>query len=270
MKKFVVFKTLCLSVVLGHSLLAAEGSTEVQKQLEKPKDYKVVKGEKNAWYLGISYQVGQASQSVKNPPKSSEFNYPKFPVGKTDYLAVMQGLGLTVGYKQFFGEKRWFGARYYGFMDYGHAVFGANALTSDNGGVCELHEPCATKVGTMGNLSDMFTYGVGIDTLYNVINKEDASFGFFFGAQIAGNSWGNTTGAFLETKSPYKHTSYSLDPAIFQFLFNLGIRTHIGRHQEFDFGVKIPTINVYYFNHGNLSFTYRRQYSLYVGYRYNF
>ncbi|VEJ25745.1 outer membrane protein 9 [Helicobacter pylori] len=70
MKKFVVFKTLCLSVVLGNSLLAAEGSTEVQKQLEKPKDYKVVKGEKNAWYLGISYQVGQASQSVKNPPKA--------------------------------------------------------------------------------------------------------------------------------------------------------------------------------------------------------
>ncbi|GLP31666.1 hypothetical protein HpBGD84_16970 [Helicobacter pylori] len=33
---------------------------------------------------------------------------------------------------------------------------------------------------------------------------------------------------------------------------------------------RIPTINVYYFNHGNLSFTYRRQYSLYVGYRYNF
>lgn len=97
MKKFVVFKTLCLSVVLGNSLLAAEGSTEVQKQLEKPKDYKAVKGEQNAWYLGISYQVGQASQSVKNPPKSSEFNYPKFPVGKTDYLAVMQGLGLTCG-----------------------------------------------------------------------------------------------------------------------------------------------------------------------------
>lgn len=189
MKKFVVFKTLCLSVVLGNSLLAAEGSTEVQKQLEKPKEYKAVKGEKNAWYLGISYQVGQASQSVKNPPKSSEFNYPKFPVGKTDYLAVMQGLGLTVGYKQFFGEKRWFGARYYGFMDYGHAVFGANALTSDNGGVCELHQPCATKVGTMGNLSDMFTYGVGIDTLYNVINKEDASFGFFF--------WGSNRGQLL-------------------------------------------------------------------------
>lgn len=70
MKKFVVFKTLCLSVVLGNSLVAAEGSTEVQKQLEKPKEYKAVKGEKNAWYLGISYQVGQASQSVKNPPKA--------------------------------------------------------------------------------------------------------------------------------------------------------------------------------------------------------
>ncbi|AFI06052.1 outer membrane protein [Helicobacter cetorum] len=268
MKKFVVFRALCLSAVLGGNLLAVESN--VEKQLDMSKEHKAVKGEKNAWYVGMSYQVGQASESVKNPPKSSHFNYPKFPVGKTDYLAVMQGLGLTIGYKQFFGDKRWFGMRYYVFMDYGHAIFGANALTSDSGGACELNKPCATKVGTMGNVSDMFTYGGGIDTLYNVISKEDVSFGFFLGAQIAGNSWGNTTGGFLETKSPYRHSSASLTPSIFQFLFNVGIRTHIGKHQGFDFGVKIPTINVNYFNRGGLSFTYRRQYALYVGYRYSF
>ena len=53
----------------------------------------------------------------------------------------------------------------------------------------------------MGNLSDMFTYGVGIDTLYNVINKEDASFGFFLGLKSRVTLGGNTTGAFWKLKA---------------------------------------------------------------------
>ncbi|WP_104747974.1 outer membrane protein [Helicobacter cetorum] len=281
MKKFVVFRALCLSVVLSSGLVATESN--IEKHLDKPKEHKKVKGEKDAWYVGISYQVGQASESVRNPDRNSPYNFRKFPVGKTDYLAVMQGIGLTVGYKQFYGAKRWFGMRYYGFMDYGHSNFGGGALTGWNSNVCydpqtgQRNLPCGVnnpKDGNVSgnttrfnNISDMFTYGIGIDTLYNVINRENASFGFFFGAQIAGNSWGNTTGTFVRSLVNHK---YDVDPAIFQFLFNLGIRTHIGKHQGFDFGVKIPTINVYYFNRGGLSLTYRRQYSIYVGYRYSF
>ncbi|WP_104713163.1 outer membrane protein [Helicobacter cetorum] len=289
MKKFVVFGALCLSVALLSNLVAAESN--IEKHLDKPEDHKKkVKGEKDAWYVGISYQVGQASESVRNPERGNHYNIRQFPVGKTDYLAVMQGIGLTVGYKQFYGAKRWFGMRYYGFMDYGHSNFGGGALTGWDNNVCDPQSvqagtPCGMEnLGTdkdpvynnahstrFNNISDMFTYGVGIDTLYNVINRENASFGFFFGAQIAGNSWGNTLGSLVEAKDTrYKHQSASIDPAIFQFLFNLGMRTHIGKHQGFDFGVKIPTINVYYFNEGGLNVKYRRQYSIYVGYRYNF
>ncbi|WP_104695368.1 outer membrane protein [Helicobacter salomonis] len=205
--------------------------------------------ERNAWYVGASYQVGQVGQMIKNPPLGDPLNYPKFPSGHYTYAAVMQGLGISVGYKHFLGHKKWFGLRYYGFMDYGHAVFGANELVPGQ--------------GTVANLTDMFTYGGGIDTLYDVINRDTATFGFFFGVAIAGNSWGNTTGGFLKSKG-------DIDPAIFQFLFNAGLRTTIAKHQEFDFGVKIPTINDYYFHNGPLTFTYRRQYSLYVGYRFNF
>ncbi|EMH69746.1 hypothetical protein HMPREF1452_01483, partial [Helicobacter pylori HP260Bi] len=34
---------------------------------------------------------------------------------------AMNGIGIQVGYKQFFGQKRRWGARYYGFFDYNHA-----------------------------------------------------------------------------------------------------------------------------------------------------
>ncbi|WP_120945240.1 MULTISPECIES: outer membrane protein [Helicobacter] len=212
--------------------------------------------ERNAWYVGASYQVGQVAQMIKNPPPGDPLNYAKFPSGHYTYAAVMQGLGISVGYKHFLGKKKWFGFRYYGFFDYGHAVFGANALTN-------LGTSSNPSYSTVANLTDMFTYGGGIDTLYDIINKDSATFGLFFGVAIAGNSWGNTTRAFLKTKG-------HVDPAIFQFLFNAGFRTTIAKHQEFDFGVKIPTINDYYFHNGPLTFTYRRQYSLYVGYRFNF
>ncbi|WP_163534244.1 outer membrane protein [Helicobacter suis] len=216
-----------------------------------------LQAERNAWYVGASYEVGQVGETVRNPkPGGSDYNFEKLPSGHYSLLAVMQGLGISVGYKQFFGKKKWFGLRYYGFMDYGHSVFGANELVPGK--------------GTFANLTDMFTYGGGIDTLYDVINKDDVTFGFFLGAAIAGNSWGNTTGGSLLAVAYPANSEQALDPAIFQFLFNLGMRTTIGKHQEFDFGIKIPTINDYYFNKKGLSFTYRRQYSLYVGYRYNF
>ncbi|WP_260321701.1 MULTISPECIES: outer membrane protein [unclassified Helicobacter] len=223
-----------------------------------------LQAERNAWFVGASYEFGQVGQKIGNPAHGKyRFSRLPAPAGGYSNLAVMQGLGISVGYKQFFGKKKWFGLRYYGFMDYGHAVFGANALVNQG-------TPSNPIYHTFANISDMFTYGGGIDTLYDVINKKDVTFGFFLGAAIAGNSWGNTTGGTLLNIAYPATSKQVLDPAIFQFLFNLGMRTTIGKHQEFDFGIKIPTINDYYFNKKNLSVAYRRQYSLYVGYRYNF
>ncbi|MGL2526526.1 SabA family sialic acid-binding adhesin, partial [Helicobacter pylori] len=39
---------------------------------------------------------------------------------------AMNGIGIQVGYKQFFGQKRKWGARYYGFFDYNHAFIKSN------------------------------------------------------------------------------------------------------------------------------------------------
>ncbi|OOP91383.1 hypothetical protein B0X48_07205, partial [Helicobacter pylori] len=62
---------------------------------------------------------------------------------------AMNGIGVQVGYKQFFGKKRRCGLRYYGFFDYNHAYIKSNFFNS---------------------ASDVWTYGVGMDALYNFIN----------------------------------------------------------------------------------------------------
>ncbi|MGL2659656.1 Hop family adhesin BabA, partial [Helicobacter pylori] len=53
---------------------------------------------------------------------------------------AMNGIGIQVGYKQFFGQKRKWGARYYGFFDYNHAFIKSNFFNS---------------------ASDVWTYGFG-------------------------------------------------------------------------------------------------------------
>ncbi|GAA7777041.1 outer membrane beta-barrel protein [Helicobacter pylori] len=89
---------------------------------------------------------------------------------------AMNGIGVQIGYKQFFGEKKRWGARYYGFFDYNHAYI---------------------KSSFFNSASDVFTYGVGTDVLYNFINDKATknskiSFGVFGGIALAGTSWLNS------------------------------------------------------------------------------
>ncbi|WP_162974096.1 outer membrane protein, partial [Helicobacter pylori] len=68
---------------------------------------------------------------------------------------AMNGIGIQVGYKQFFGQKRKWGARYYGFFDYNHAFI---------------------KSSFFNSASDVWTYGFGADALYNFINDKATNF----------------------------------------------------------------------------------------------
>ncbi|WP_162979990.1 Hop family adhesin BabA, partial [Helicobacter pylori] len=70
-------------------------------------------------------------------------------VGSQTNNGAMNGIGIQVGYKQFFGQKRKWGARYYGFFDYNHAFI---------------------KSSFFNSASDVWTYGFGADALYNFIN----------------------------------------------------------------------------------------------------
>ncbi|GAA9903488.1 Hop family adhesin HopQ [Helicobacter pylori] len=175
---------------------------------------------------------------------------------------AMNGLGVQVGYKQFFGKKRTWGLRYYGFFDYNHAYIKSNFFNS---------------------ASDVWTYGVGSDLLFNFINDKKTNFlgknnhfsmGLFGGIALAGTSWLNSQLVNLKTISNVY--SAKVNTANFQFLFNLGLRTNLARPKKKDshhvaqhgmeLGVKIPTINTNYYSFLGTKLEYRRLYSVYLNY----
>ncbi len=171
---------------------------------------------------------------------------------------AMNGIGVQIGYKQFFGEKRRWGARYYGFFDYNHAYI---------------------KSSFFNSASDVFTYGVGTDLLYNFINDKATknskiSFGVFGGIALAGTSWLNSQ--FVNLATFNNVYSAKMNVANFQFLFNLGLRMNLAKNKKkasdhaaqhgVELGVKIPTINTNYYSFMGAKLEYRRLYSVYLNY----
>ncbi len=171
---------------------------------------------------------------------------------------AMNGIGVQIGYKQFFGEKRRWGLRYYGFFDYNHAYI---------------------KSSFFNSASDVFTYGVGTDVLYNFINDKATknskiSFGVFGGIALAGTSWLNSQYVNLATVNNVYNAKMNV--ANFQFLFNLGLRMNLAKLKKkasdhaaqhgVELGVKIPTINTNYYSFMGAKLEYRRLYSVYLNY----
>ncbi|GAA9446646.1 Hop family outer membrane protein HopM/HopN [Helicobacter pylori] len=175
---------------------------------------------------------------------------------------AMNGIGVQVGYKQFFGKKRNWGLRYYGFFDYNHAFIKSNFFNS---------------------ASDVWTYGVGMDALYNFINDKNTNFlgknnklsvGLFGGFALAGTSWLNSQQVNLTMMNGIYNANVSTSN--FQFLFDLGLRMNLARAKKkandhsaqhgIELGFKIPTINTSYYSFMGAKLEYRRMYSLFLNY----
>ncbi|WRE94462.1 outer membrane beta-barrel protein [Helicobacter pylori] len=186
-------------------------------------------------------------------------------IGVIDYQnnnGAMNGIGVQVGYKQFFGKKRRCGLRYYGFFDYNHAYI---------------------KSSFFNSASDVWTYGVGMDALYNFINDKNTNFlgknnklsvGLFGGFALAGTSWLNSQQVNLTMMNGIYNANVSASN--FQFLFDLGLRMNLARPKKKDsdhaaqhgieLGFKIPTINTDYYSFMGAKLEYRRMYSLFLNY----
>ncbi len=183
-------------------------------------------------------------------------------VGSQTNNGAMNGIGIQVGYKQFFGQKRKWGARYYGFFDYNHAFI---------------------KSSFFNSASDVWTYGFGADALYNFINDKATNFlgknnklsvGLFGGIALAGTSWLNSEYVNLATVNNVYNAKMNV--ANFQFLFNMGVRMNLARAKKkgsdhvaqhgIELGVKIPTINTNYYSFMGAELKYRRLYSVYLNY----
>ncbi len=202
----------------------------------------------------IHSQVQSRSQELGSNP----FRRAGLIAASTTNNGAMNGIGFQVGYKQFFGKTKRWGARYYGFVDYNHTYNKSQFFNSD---------------------SDVWTYGVGSDLLVNFINDKATkhnkiSFGAFGGIALAGTSWLNSQYVNLANVNNYYKAK--INTSNFQFLFNLGLRTNLARNKRrgadhsaqhgMELGVKIPTINTNYYSLLGTTLQYRRLYSVYLNY----
>ncbi|MCQ2760493.1 Hop family adhesin SabA [Helicobacter pylori] len=227
------------------------------------KDIVTLPYDKNAPAAGqYNYQINPEQQSNLNQALAAMSNNPFKNIGmisSQNNNGAMNGLGVQVGYKQFFGKKKAFGLRYYGFFDYNHGYIKSSFFNSS---------------------SDVWTYGGGSDVLYNFLNDKATkknnklSVGLFGGIQLAGTTWLNSQYVNLTAfNNPY---SAKVNASNFQFLFNLGLRTNLAMKKKKDsehsaqhgieLGIKIPTINTNYYSFLGTKLEYRRLYSVYLNY----
>ncbi len=220
--------------------------------------------DKNAPAAGqYNYQINQEQASNLSQALAAMSNNPFKKIGmiaSQSNNGALNGLGVQVGYKQFFGESKRWGLRYYGFFDYNHGYIKSSFFNSS---------------------SDIWTYGGGSDLLVNFINdsitrkNNKFSVGLFGGIQLAGTTWLNSQYVNLTAlNNPY---SAKVNTSNFQFLFNLGLRTNLATAKKekdsehsaqhgIELGIKIPTINTNYYSFLGAKLEYRRLYSVYLNY----
>ncbi|GAA8681073.1 outer membrane protein [Helicobacter pylori] len=231
------------------------------------KDIVTLSYDKNAPAAGqYNYQINQEQASNLSQALAAMSNNPFKKIGmisSQNNNGALNGLGVQVGYKQFFGESKRWGLRYYGFFDYNHGYIKSSFSNS-----------------SFNSSSDIWTYGAGSDLLVNFINdsitrkNNKLSVGLFGGIQLAGTTWLNSQYVNLTAlNNPY---SAKVNTSNFQFLFNLGLRTNLATAKKEDsehsaqhgieLGIKIPTINTNYYSFLGAKLEYRRLYSVYLNY----
>ncbi|MGH1581111.1 Hop family adhesin SabA [Helicobacter pylori] len=227
------------------------------------KDIVTLPHDKNAPAAGqYNYQINPEQQSNLNQALAAMSNNPFKKVGmisSQNNNGALNGLGVQVGYKQFFGESKRWGLRYYGFFDYNHGYIKSSFFNSS---------------------SDIWTYGGGSDLLFNFLNDKATkknnklSVGLFGGIQLAGTTWLNSQ--YVNLTAFNNAYSAKVNASNFQFLFNLGLRMNLATAKKKDsehsaqhgmeLGVKIPTINTNYYSFLGTQLQYRRLYSVYLNY----
>ncbi|GAA9352711.1 Hop family adhesin LabA [Helicobacter pylori] len=238
------------------ALSSLPDAQSLQNVVSKKTNPNSPQGIQDNYYIdsNIHSQVQSRSQELGSNP----FRRAGLIAASATNNGAMNGIGFQVGYKQFFGKNKRWGARYYGFVDYNHTY---------------------NKSQFFNASSDVWTYGVGSDLLVNFINDKATkhnkiSFGAFGGIQLAGTSWLNSQYVNLANVNNYYKAK--INTSNFQFLFNLGLRTNLARNKRrgadhsaqhgMELGVKIPTINTNYYSLLGTTLQYRRLYSVYLNY----
>ncbi|GAA7562649.1 Hop family outer membrane protein HopL [Helicobacter pylori] len=207
-----------------------------------------------------------ARNQVQNAQNQAN-NYGSQPVlsqyaaAKSTQHGMSNGLGVSLGYKYFFGKARKLGLRHYFFFDYGFSEIGlANQSVKAN----------------------IFAYGVGTDFLWNLFrrtyNTKALNFGLFAGVQLGGATWLSSLKQQIIDNWGSANDIHSTN---FQVALNFGVRTNFAEFKRFakkfhnqgvisqksvEFGIKVPLINQAYLNSAGADVSYRRLYTFYINY----
>ncbi|MGQ2897419.1 membrane protein [Helicobacter pylori] len=207
-----------------------------------------------------------ARNTVQNAQNQAN-NYGSQPVlsqyvaAKSTQHGMSNGLGVSLGYKYFFGKARKLGLRHYFFFDYGFSEIGlANQSVKAN----------------------IFAYGVGTDFLWNLFrrtyNTKALNFGLFAGVQLGGATWLSSLRQQIIDNWGSANDIHSTN---FQVALNFGVRTNFAEFKRFakkfhnqgvisqksvEFGIKVPLINQAYLRSAGADVSYRRLYTFYINY----
>ncbi|PDW34237.1 hypothetical protein BB453_05405 [Helicobacter pylori] len=207
-----------------------------------------------------------ARNQVQNAQNQAN-NYGSQPVlsqyaaAKSTQHGMSNGLGVSLGYKYFFGKARKLGLRHYFFFDYGFSEIG---------------------VANQSVKANIFAYGVGTDFLWNLFrrtyNTKALNFGLFAGVQLGGATWLSSLRQQIIDNWGNANDIHSTN---FQVALNFGVRTNFAEFKRFakkfhnqgvisqksvEFGIKVPLINQAYLNSAGADVSYRRLYTFYINY----
>ncbi|GHR03610.1 membrane protein [Helicobacter pylori] len=202
-------------------------------------------------------------QNVQNQANSygSQPILSQYVAAKSTQHGMSNGLGVSLGYKYFFGKARKLGLRHYFFFDYGFSEIGlANQSVKAN----------------------IFAYGVGTDFLWNLFrrtyNTKALNFGLFAGVQLGGATWLSSLRQQIIDNWGNANDIHSTN---FQVALNFGVRTNFAEFKRFakkfhnqgvisqksvEFGIKVPLINQAYLRSAGADVSYRRLYTFYINY----
>ncbi len=207
-----------------------------------------------------------ARNQVQNAQNQAN-NYGSQPVlsqyaaAKSTQHGMSNGLGVSLGYKYFFGKARKLGLRHYFFFDYGFSEIG---------------------VANQSVKANIFAYGVGTDFLWNLFrrtyNTKALNFGLFAGVQLGGATWLSSLRQQIIDNWGNANDIHSTN---FQVALNFGVRTNFAEFKRFakkfhnqgvisqksvEFGIKVPLINQAYLSSTGADVSYRRLYTFYINY----
>ncbi|MUU23172.1 outer membrane protein [Helicobacter pylori] len=184
----------------------------------------------------------------------------------TNNYGQMYGVDAMAGYKWFFGKKKRFGFRSYGYYSYNHANLSF----------------VGSQLGIMEGASQVnnFTYGVGFDALYNFYESKEGynTAGLFLGFGLGGDSFIVQGESYLKSQmricNDTAGCSASMNTSYFQMPVEFGFRSNFSKHNGIEVGLKLPLFtNQFYKERGvdeSVDVFYKRNFSIYFNYMINF